>query len=214
MSYRYYLGELSREEYDKISNFTLEEYRDFYELYEDDLYKSMHEITNELYGFGSDFPLYVGKLRMNNKQIFQDEKVNEVFFYENGATIVNDIQLKEIIDYYINKNKKYYKDLIKPIINDENFLKTKKVDLDVNTKSITRSYDFSLLNKQQLNALFNMILHFKSKYVEWNKLEIINFDKNKSYLTNSWRYEYSIFDLVRIYKIFDWNNKIMILYGY
>ncbi len=213
MSYRYYIGELPREVYNKFSKFTFEDYKKYYEFSEDYSYKPMYEITNELYGFGNDFPLDVSEIRKNNKQTFRDEKLYEAFFYENGAATINKIQLKEIIESYIEKIKSFYKDLTKPIIDDETFLKTKKVDFDVNTKSINRSYDFSLLDKQQLDALFNMILHFESKYIEWNKLDVINFN-DKSYLTDSWRYEYAIFDLVRIYKIFDWDNKIMILYGY
>jgi hypothetical protein len=38
--------------------------------------------------------------------------------------------------------------------------------------------------------------------------------ENGSEVTVSWKYEYTIFELVNIYKNFDWKNKIMIYYGY
>jgi hypothetical protein len=33
-------------------------------------------------------------------------------------------------------------------------------------------------------------------------------------VTTSWKYEYAIFELVRIYKTFDWKKNVMIYYGY
>lgn len=41
-----------------------------------------------------------------------------------------------------------------------------------------------------------------------------NLDDGKDEVTSSWKYEYSIFELVRIYKSFDWENNVMIHYGY
>jgi hypothetical protein len=33
-------------------------------------------------------------------------------------------------------------------------------------------------------------------------------------ITNSWKYEYTIFELIRLYKVFDWENDIAVIYGY
>ena len=33
-------------------------------------------------------------------------------------------------------------------------------------------------------------------------------------LVSSWKYEYEVFELVRIYKTFDWKRNVMIYYGY
>ena len=38
--------------------------------------------------------------------------------------------------------------------------------------------------------------------------------ENGEQVVNSYKYEYSLFELVRIYKAFDWKNNIMIYYGY
>jgi hypothetical protein len=38
--------------------------------------------------------------------------------------------------------------------------------------------------------------------------------EKKDNITTSWKYEYSIFELVYIYKKFDWENDLLIYYGY
>ena len=42
----------------------------------------------------------------------------------------------------------------------------------------------------------------------------INTNKEKDYLVSSWLYEHTIFDLVRIYKTFDWENKCLLFCGW
>lgn len=49
--------------------------------------------------------------------------------------------------------------------------------------------------------------------MEWLRLTPYNLDEGDE-ITTSWKYEYSIFELVRIYKTFDWKNNVMIYYGY
>ena len=38
-------------------------------------------------------------------------------------------------------------------------------------------------------------------------------DENKEAITTSWCYEYAIFELVRLYKVFDWENNDLVLIG-
>ena len=59
-----------------------------------------------------------------------------------------------------------------------------------------------------------MLQHTKHRFAEWNTLRVINTYENEESLCNSWIYEYVIFDLVRIYKSFDWKNKRMIFMGW
>lgn len=42
----------------------------------------------------------------------------------------------------------------------------------------------------------------------------INTNKEKESLVSSWLYEHTIFDLVRIYKTFDWENKCLLFMGW
>lgn len=42
----------------------------------------------------------------------------------------------------------------------------------------------------------------------------INLDESRERITDSWSYEYAIFELVRLYKIFDWENNDLVLVGW
>ena len=49
--------------------------------------------------------------------------------------------------------------------------------------------------------------------IEWTRLTPFNLEDGEE-ITTSWKYEYGIFELVRIYKSFDWKKNVMIYYGY
>ena len=44
----------------------------------------------------------------------------------------------------------------------------------------------------------------------WNPFDLTEGDA----ITTSWKYEYGIFEMIRIYKSFDWKKNVMIYYGY
>ena len=62
-----------------------------------------------------------------------------------------------------------------------------------------------------------MVTHIKSMGQEWG---VGLFDHMRPYdlegdsLVTSWKYEYAVFELVRIYKTFDWKKNVMIYYGW
>lgn len=41
-----------------------------------------------------------------------------------------------------------------------------------------------------------------------------NLDDNTDTIVSSWKFEYEIFELVRLYKTFDWENKSILFYGW
>lgn len=41
----------------------------------------------------------------------------------------------------------------------------------------------------------------------------IDLSNNKWKVSGSWSYKYGIFDLIHVYKIFDWENDMMVVYG-
>ena len=41
----------------------------------------------------------------------------------------------------------------------------------------------------------------------------VDLSNNKWKVSGSWSYKYGIFDLIHVYKIFDWENDIMVVYG-
>ncbi len=57
--------------------------------------------------------------------------------------------------------------------------------------------------------------HLHEMANEWNNRFTNPIDTSSSpRITSSWKYEYSIFELVRLYKLFDWENDIAVIYGY
>ena len=41
----------------------------------------------------------------------------------------------------------------------------------------------------------------------------IDLSNNKWKVSGSWSYKYGIFDLIHVYKLFDWENDMMVVYG-
>ena len=65
--------------------------------------------------------------------------------------------------------------------------------------------------KEKFTSLFHHVRDFST---EWNYLTPYDLDDGKECITSSWKYEYGIFELVRIYKRFDWKKNVMVYYGY
>ena len=55
--------------------------------------------------------------------------------------------------------------------------------------------------------------HAKTMRIEWVNLTPYNIDENVDTIVDSWKYEYEIFELVRIYKTFDWKNDVLVYTG-
>ena len=54
-----------------------------------------------------------------------------------------------------------------------------------------------------------------TKYAKLNEqTKPYNTDIEDEKIVNSWLYEYSIFELVRLFKKFDWENDVLLLYGW
>jgi hypothetical protein len=130
--------------------------------------------------------------------------------------VVNKDFLKYIIETYKEKIRGYLGDMVKPFLDEDgyrgDFLKSVKTNYGI--KEDKYEFDGSVLNKDQQNSIVNILNHIISINSEWNMLAPFNLDDGKDEVTSSWKYEYSIFELVRIYKSFDWENNVMIHYGY
>ena len=51
------------------------------------------------------------------------------------------------------------------------------------------------------------------KYIYFG-ISPIDLDESRERITGDWSYEYTIFELVRLYKIFDWENDELVLVGW
>ena len=75
-------------------------------------------------------------------------------------------------------------------------------------------------NFEEMSSIYLLIKHARDMALEWGVSgwfeDTLPYDVelSKSRLVSSWKYEYEIFELVKIYKTFDWKRNVMIYYGY
>jgi hypothetical protein len=223
MGYRTYIGSMPKREYNKIKSMNEEQLKEFYKIEnqegEDYWYKGVYQYGKELYEFGkyTDFnpPKKSFKPFFKNKELM--EKYEEYDF-----NIVTKEFLQYIIENYKEKISSYYNDMVNPFFGEkeESYSKDKptnflnSIKTEYNYPDNNYIFDFEKITQEEQNALFKMIEHIRSMRNEWKGWIPFNLENDTPEITNSWKYEYSIFELVRIYKTFDWKRNVMIYYGY
>lgn len=219
MGYRTYIAEISKEEHNRIKDFTEQQ------LYEDngetpDGYVSIRAIHNDsdLYEFGkyTDFDM-----KKYGKEFFTKKACQDLFKVDYDFYIVGKDFLESVIDEYHSRVKNYYLDMLNPFFQEENrvrleFLEDVERGHDEDYKD-TYKFDFTKITDKQQTSLYKIIEHTISMGGEWgakswNDSKPFILDKGDE-VTNSWKYEYVIFELVRIYKTFDFDNKLLLFCG-
>lgn len=56
--------------------------------------------------------------------------------------------------------------------------------------------------------------HVEDMLMWWEKLGAIDTNLERKRISSSWLYEHQIFELVRLYKSIDWDNKCLLFYGW
>ncbi len=189
MGYRNYIARIKKDEYEKIKNFTKDELYAYKSEDINDGYIGVYDVSEEkaLYELGKYCEFGEKKFF---KPVFLNEQLQADFQEEHDFFIVGKDFLKHIIEHYNEKVKNFYKELIKDITNEQ-----------VSFKEIPQEVSMKLFH------------HIHGNSMEWIQMTPYDLD-NGDEVTTSWKYEYAIFELVRIYKTFDWENDIMIYYGY
>lgn len=221
MGYRTYIGTIPKKEYNKIKSLTEHQLYDFYkeskDLHDstpDNFYIGVYDFGKPLYEFGkyTDFnpPKKSLKSFFKNKEL--KEKYEDYEFH-----IVTKEFLEYIIEGYKERVKTYYNNMVLPLLGNEEsgnkgeFLKSVKTHYEIGDN--TYEFDFSKITPEEQTALYKVIEHVRSMRIEW--VHLTPYDLNQEgTVTDSWKYEYAIFELVKIYKSFDWKKNQMIYYGY
>lgn len=216
MGYRNYIAVFPKREYNKIKSLTVDGLKKFYNIeLEDDgsWYKGVSDYGDELYEFGKYVDFNPPKKSM--KPFFKDKELKRIYNDEHEFYIVTKEFLAYIIDIYKERIKKYYNDMIIPFLGNKDrpseFLNTIKTEYSYPNNKYT--FDFSKITEEEQTALYSIIEHVRSFRTEWVQLTPYNLERGDS-ITESWKFEYGIFELVRIYKSFDWKKNVMIYYGY
>lgn len=143
---------------------------------------------------------------------FDDEKFTTNFFtnemsFESDLlfSMANKEFLEEIIENYRQKVITYHKKIY-DIFNDVSPKELREYKL----KRITKNKD---IDEYDLK-IGEVVSYFKEKITEWESLIPYELKNDTEEVTTSWKYEYIIFELVRIYKTFDWENNILIWAGW
>lgn len=154
----------------------------------EDAYIRPYDISECLYEFGKECPAY-GDVYGKNATIkkFFPEEFDEIYDYY-GAVIISEEIFLKIIDWYQQKIISYYKKI-----------------LDPNFKDPLRP------RRTQEEAVLECV---KDHLFWWEEFGALDLDKNDPSICHSWMNDHCIFELVRIYKTFDWDKSVMIFYGY
>ena len=220
---------MPKREYNKIKSMTPDEVASFYQLQKGDeidgddyWYKGVYEYGKELYEFGkyTDFD----PPKKSLKPFFKNKDMMSRYTDDYDFYVVTAEFLEYVIGTYRTRIQDYYSKMLKPFSDDKKtwrtkseWLKSKKTEYGSSFED-KHTFDFTLITEEEQTALFQMIDHIRSMGNEWNSSFLPDSPyklKNETpEITNSWKYEYGIFELVRIYKSFDWKRNVMIYYGY
>jgi len=201
MGYRTYIAEISKTEWEKVTDLSIEELRKLHDEDPEDGWVSMSDICKELYEFGKYTEFDDSKFYT---PFFRNKKTQDYYDGDHDFHIVGKDFFEHLITHYSNNVRKYYDEMLKSFWNPE----TKDFNLDL-----------SELTPEYKKSLYLCVEHCRSMAMEWGvatwwgKEDPFNLEKGDS-ITTSWKYEYSIFELVRLYKSFDWENNLLIYYGY
>jgi len=216
MGYRNYIGYMPKREYNKIKSLTVQEVYDYYGLsIEEEDYKGVYDFGKELYEFGKyvDFKLPEKSI----KSFFKKKETQDYWGEENDFYVVTEEFLAYIIDNYKEKIRKYYDDMTRPfyIREDSGYLKASDFlsSVKTNWNEEKCEFDFTKITDKQQVSLFKVLEHIRSMWLEWHDRFSFDLEKGEE-ITTSWMYEYAIFELIRIYKSFNWRKNVMIYYGY
>lgn len=188
MGFNLHLGSIPKTTFDTIKVMNRAELMEQYPPeYDDEVYPPgvYTLVESRMYELGSDFEILT-KCKDHLEDLFQDEDLKAYYNDESYLYTMTEAGFLSLIDYYRESTMKYYKGLF---------------------ESLT-------IIGGDTEAVFNFM---EKRSTEWEHSRyLLPYDtkKNKNYITTSWEREYSIFELVRLYKLFDFENNILVLSGY
>jgi len=199
MGYRTYIGKIAKTEWEKITDLSKKELYKIHDENPEDGWVGPYDICKPLYEFGKYTEFDDGKYYT---PFFRNNETQEYYNGDHDFHIVGKEYLELIIKHYSQKIKSYYSDMLKSFSDDNGRFDIKSLDTPENKKGV-----------------MECIGHCRDLALEWGISgwfeDSLPYNlENGGSVTTSWKYEYSIFELVRLYKTFDWENDLLIYYGY
>jgi len=184
---------------------TLDELRKHKKVKDEDWYISPREVPKVPYFI--ELWKYVDSFEYDFEDVFENKDTNEYFRTNWEFYLVKKDFIRLIIERSAENTKEYYFKKLENIFDRKDWRFTIK--------------DFKNLTDEQIESISLCLNLVKDNACEWgllqnNKWESFmwlpyNLDKWDE-VTTSWKYEYSIFELVRLYKTFDFDKHILIYY--
>ena len=203
MGYRHYFYLVDKKDVELVKDKTYEELMQIAKTYgvdvdedEDYFYFNDGKFMNktEIYEFGK---LYwddtAARIYSKGIPLFTSPETQKHFDDYRPYVMGKDAML-EAIEIYKAKIINYYKSLI----------------VDGDTKEFSYFYDIEpdeIKNVEVTRHITDILYH-------WDRMGVIDTDLDYERISNSWMYEHQIFELVRLYKSIDWENKCLLFYGW
>ena len=156
-----------------------------YDPIDETYYVKLWDMGKELYEFGKYWE-NSEEMYKHGDSLFTCDELNERY-EDYGAIVLDKDGLLCAIDWYKNRVLELYRDLLREKSNNE--------------------WD----TRSQLDRL---ISHAKDYFYWWANQGPGNLDESTDKIVNSWLYEHGYFELVRIYKTFDWDNNSLVFLGW
>lgn len=211
MSYYNRIGFISKVNYNKIKRLTPEELCIFFNEDINDGHVNISPLITELHNLGKyvEYDLSLG-LMFN----FFTKRITREFMGDDEELYRVDKEFLEfVIEDYRSKIKKNYDEMGTPF-RDSEFLRSANYDINLGQDDLVDDYsfDFSKLTQKETNALYKILMHIRTTHFEWRLGAPYNIEEGEE-ITKSNKYEYAIFELIRIYKTFNWKKNILVYYG-
>jgi hypothetical protein len=197
MGYRQYLYSIDTWLVDEIKKCktkddfikTMQKYRNDiveYDPFDEQYYVPLYKIGDELYEFGKYYE-NSEEMYKHGDSLFSSDELNEDYC-DYGAIVLEADGLLCALDWQRQHIIEMYKDLLR--------------------EKSAREWDA----RSQLDRL---IENAKDYLAWWEYADgPADLDREHECLVHSWLYEHTYFELARIYKTFDWDNKSMLFMGW
>lgn len=200
MGYRHYLYAVPKEQLAEIQACkTAKDLTEFakrhgYPYDEDDGWLSLYKIGKEVYELGKHSEIGF-KLESERPSLFTSDELKERYSDYGFALLTKD-DFKSVIEAYRQKIVEWFQSLLNP------------------DKSQVTAPNLSKEERKRLEWEYEI----KDKLDAWSGKYFgifpIDLNDDKERITGDWSYEYAIFELVRVYKSFDWENNELVLVGW
>ena len=191
MGYRHYFFEVDKKDVEKVKDKTI---------------KELLEIAKE---YGAKVEEDDGWFYFNDDKFMNKKEIHEFgkLYWDNTA---ERIYSKGKPLFTIKETQDYLDDYMPYVMGSDGMLEA----ITIYREKVINYY--KNLFKEDTPEVLNERLarHVDDMLIEWERFCPVDLNLEHERISNSWLYEYQIFELVRLYKTIDWENKCLLFYGW